>query len=75
MAVTLAVGTVAVFTANMFLPAQAMTAYIAQRVGGDLPFGEIGYLTIFAVGLYLFVITLTLNLIGNRVLAAYREAY
>ena len=37
--------------------------------------GEIGYLTIFAVGLYLFVITLTLNLIGNRVLAAYREAY
>ena len=75
MAVTLAVGTVAVFTANMFLPAQTMTAYIAQRVGGDLPFGEIGYLTIFAVGLYLFVITLTLNLIGNRVLAAYREAY
>ena len=33
MAVTLAVGTVAVFTANMFLPAQTMTAYIAQRVG------------------------------------------
>ena len=75
MAVTLAVGTVAVFTSNMFLPAQTMTAYIAQRVGGDLPFGEIGYLTIFAVGLYLFIITLTLNLIGNRVLAAYREAY
>ena len=55
MAVTLAVGTVAVYTSNMFLPAQTMTAYIAQRVGGDLPFGEIGYLTIFAVGLYLFI--------------------
>ena len=53
MAVTLAVGTVAVYTSNMFLPAQTMTAYIAQRVGGDLPFGEIGYMTIFAVGLYL----------------------
>lgn len=75
MAVTLAVGTVAVYTSNMFLPAQTMTAYIAQRVGGDLPFGEIGYLTIFAVGLYLFVITLCLNLLGNRVLSAYREAY
>jgi len=75
MAVTLAVGTVAVFTSNMFVPAQTMTAYIAQRVGGDLPFGEIGYLTIFAVGLYLFVITLCLNLLGNRVLTAYREAY
>ena len=59
----------------MFVPAQTMTAYIAQRVGGDLPFGEIGYLTIFAVGLYLFVITLCLNLLGNKVLSAYREAY
>ena len=75
MAVTLAVGTVAVYTANMFVPAQTMTAYIAQRVGGDLPFGEIGYLTIFAVGLYLFIITLTLNLIGNKILSTYREAY
>ena len=75
MAVTLAVGTVAVYTSNMFLPAQTMTAYIAQRVGGDLPFGEIGYLTIFAVGLYLFVITLALNLLGNKVLSSYREAY
>ena len=75
MAGTLAVGTVAAFTGNMFLPAQTMTAYIAQRVGGDLPFGEIGYLTIFAVGLYLFMITLALNLLGNRILEAYREAY
>ncbi|MBL6890045.1 MAG: phosphate ABC transporter permease subunit PstC [Candidatus Poseidoniaceae archaeon] len=75
MAVTLAVGTVAVYTSNMFVPAQTMTAYIAQRVGGDLPFGEIGYLTIFAVGLYLFAITLCLNLLGNKVLSAYREAY
>jgi phosphate transport system permease protein len=75
MAVTLAVGTVAIYTSNMFLPAQTMTAYIAQRVGGDLPFGEIGYLTIFAVGLYLFVITLCLNLLGNKVLSTYREAY
>lgn len=75
MAVTLAVGTIAVYTSNMFLPAQTMTAYIAQRVGGDLPFGEIGYYTIFAVGLYLFVITLSLNLLGNKILSTYREAY
>ena len=75
MAVTLAVGTVAVYTSNVFLPAQTMTAYIAQRVGGDLPYGEIGYLTIFAVGLYLFAITLCLNILGNKVLSTYREAY
>ena len=55
MAVTLAVGTVAVCVQHV-LARSDMTAYIAQRVGGDLPFGEIGYLTIFAVGLYLFVL-------------------
>ena len=71
MAVTLAVGTVAVYTSNMFLPAQTMTAYIAQRVGGDLPFGEIGYMTIFAVGLYL--LSTLMNLLGNKVLSAYRR--
>ena len=27
--------TVAVYTSNVFLPAQTMTAYIAQRVGGS----------------------------------------
>jgi len=75
MAVTLAVGTVAVFTTNMFLPAQTMTAYIAQKVSGDLSYGDIGYLTIFAVGLYLFFITLSLNLLGNKILTNFREEY
>lgn len=75
MAVTLAVGTVAVFTTNMFLPAQTMTAYIAQKVSGDLSYGDIGYLTIFAVGLYLFFITLSLNLLGNKILTSFREEY
>jgi len=75
MAVTLAVGTAAVFTTNMFQPAQTMTAYIAQKVAGDLSYGEIGYLSIFAIGLYLFFITLSLNLIGNKILTNYREAY
>lgn len=75
MAVTLAVGTAAVFTTNMFQPAQTMTAYIAQKVAGDLSYGEIGYLSIFAIGLYLFLITLSLNLIGNKILTTYREAY
>ena len=74
MAVTLAVGTVAVYTSNMFLPAQTMTAYIAQRVGGDLPFGEIGYLTIFAVGGYLFFCQVELIVSVTTVLSATREA-
>ena len=75
MAVTLAAGATPKIALNPLEGIQTMTAYIAQRVGGDLPFGEIGYLTIFAVGLYLFFITLCLNLLGNKVLSTYREAY
>ncbi|GIR28137.1 MAG: hypothetical protein CM15mP42_10870 [Methanobacteriota archaeon] len=52
-----------------------MTAYIAQRISGDLAYGTIQYYTVFAVGIYLFVITLSLNLLGNRILEAYREEY
>ena len=47
----------------------------AQRVGGDLPFSVKLDTIIFAVGLYLFIITLSLNLLGNKVLSAHREAY
>ena len=76
MAVTLAVGTMAIFSPdNPFISAQTMTAYIAQRISGDLAYGTIQYYTVFAVGIYLFVITLSLNLLGNRILEAYREEY
>ena len=60
---------------NPFISAQTMTAYIAQRISGDLAYGTIQYYTVFAVGIYLFVITLSLNLLGNRILEAYREEY
>ena len=75
MAVTLSVGTLATFSDNMFISARTMTAYIAQRVQGELPSGTTPYFSLFAVGLYLFVITLGLNLLGQRVMNRYREAY
>lgn len=75
MAVTLSVGTIATFSDNMFISARTMTAYIAQRVQGELPSGTTPYFSLFAVGLYLFVITLGLNLLGQRVMNRYREAY
>lgn len=75
MAVTLSVGTLATYSNNMFRSAQTMTAYIAQRIGGELPIGTTPYYSLFAVGFYLFFITLGLNIIGYRIMTRFREAY
>ncbi len=45
---------------------ETMTAYIVRIAQGDLPTGSIGYQSIFAVGLVLFVMTLTMNLVSYR---------
>ena len=74
MAVTLAVGTVAAYTGNPFVSSQTMTSFIAQKVQGEASKGTLAYSTVFAVGSYLFALTLTLNLLGNRILARFREA-
>ena len=42
-----------------------MTAYIVQVSLGDLPHGSIGYQTIFATGLMLFLMTLVFNIAGH----------
>ena len=52
-----------------------MTSFIANRVKGDLPIGTTGYFSIFAVGLYLFIVALGLNYVGHRIMTRYREAY
>lgn len=43
-----------------------MTAYIVQVSLGDTPHGTLEYRTIFAVGLALFVLTFTLNVLAFR---------
>jgi phosphate transport system permease protein len=75
MAVTLAAGATPRLTANPFESIQTMTAYIVQVSLGDTPFGSIEYRTIFAVGLLLFLITLSMNILSRFVLARFREAY
>ena len=75
MAVTISVGTAAYYTRNMFLSSQTMTAYIAKKIQGDLPAGTSAYYSMFAVGLYLFIITLGLNMVGQRIMHRFREAY
>jgi phosphate transport system permease protein len=54
---------------------QSMASFIGFAGIGDQPTGSIGYLTIFAVGLFLFVITLGLNVLSIRIVRRFREVY
>ncbi len=75
MAVALAAGMTPRLTWNPLESVQTMTGYIVQVSLGDTPAGTIEYQTIFAVGMTLFFITLTINLVAQRVLARFREVY
>ena len=54
---------------------ETMTAFIGSAGSGDLPTGSTGYKTIFAVGAYLFVVTLILNMLSIRIVRRFREVY
>lgn len=78
MIVALAAGGVggAVFNLNPCLPGQTMTAAMtALAVGSDQAGGGIAYASLFFVGLLLFVMTLSLNLISERFVRRIRSAY
>jgi phosphate transport system permease protein len=55
--------------------AATITAFIVQVSLGDLPHGSIGYQSIFAAGLTLFVMTLIFNIAGHIIRKKFREAY
>jgi len=75
MAVTLAAGATPKMTLNFLESVQTMTAYIVQISLGETPHGTLEYSTIFAVGLVLFLITLGMNLLSQRVTRRFREVY
>jgi phosphate transport system permease protein len=52
-----------------------MTGHIVRISGGDLSYNSIDYNSIFAIGLVLFFMTLSLNIISQRVVRKYREVY
>jgi phosphate transport system permease protein len=54
---------------------QTMAAFIAAISRGDISTGSIEYLTIFAVGFTLLVITLILNIASIRLVRKYRQVY
>ncbi|MFC6757007.1 MULTISPECIES: phosphate ABC transporter permease subunit PstC [Haloarcula] len=60
--------------ANLWRGNQPMTAAMVQINGADSVSG-VGFQSMFAIGLTLFVITFLMNLASNRIAARYREEY
>lgn len=75
MIVTIAAGQNPQLTLNPLVPIETMTAYIVQVSKGDTPAGSLAYQTIFAVGMTLFLITLTLNIFSYWFVRRFREKY
>ena len=75
MIVAVAAGAGPKFTLNPFVGAETITGHIVRISGGDLSYDSIDYNSIFALGLLLFIITLTLNIISQRIVRRFREVY
>jgi phosphate transport system permease protein len=75
MIVALAAGSKAQLSANPLEPMQTMTGFIVQVFSGDVVAGSTPYLSLFAVGLLLFLITLVLNVISQWTVTKFREVY
>jgi phosphate transport system permease protein len=75
MAVVLAAGRNPTLWSSPLESVETMTAYIVAVIGGEASPGSAEYLSLFAVGLALFLITLGLNVLSNLVLRRYREVY
>ncbi len=68
MAVTLAAGSTPKLTMSFLESIQTMTAYMVQVSLGDTPHGSIEYQSLFAVGLVLFFMTLSLNILSRNLI-------
>ena len=75
MLVTIAAGSTPRMTLDPRESIQTMTAYIVQLALGEAPHGSLEFQTIFAVALVLFVLTLTMSLLGQLVVRRWRETY
>jgi len=75
MIVTIAAGMQPNLTWDPREPAATITAFIVQVSLGDLAHGTIGYQSIFAAGLMLFLMTLSINVFGYWMRKRFRESY
>jgi phosphate transport system permease protein len=75
MIVAIAAGAGLAFTFNPFQAAETMTGHIVRISGGDISYDTIDYNSLFAIGLMLFFMTLSLNIISQRIVRRFREVY
>lgn len=75
MIVTIAAGSSNTLTFNPLNSLQTMTGYIANTSRGEAAVGSIGFQTLFAVALLLFVFTFIFNFIAKRITKKYRLRY
>ena len=75
MIVAIAAGQQPRLTGDPTNPVQTMTAFIVQVSQGDTPAGSLGFKTIFAVGMLLFLLTFALNMVSDWLRRRFREEY
>ena len=75
MIVVMAAGLAANLTINPLESVTTVTAQIVSLLVGDQAFDSPKTLAAFALGLTLFAVTLTLNIIALRIVKKYRDAY
>ena len=67
MIVAIAAGAGPRFTLNPFQAAETMSGHIVRISGGDLSYNSIDYNSLFAIGLFLFIVTAAINLVSQQV--------
>jgi phosphate transport system permease protein len=75
MIVAIAAGQQPTLTMNPLVPVETITTYIVQVSVGDVEHGSVGYQTIFAAGITLFLFTFLLNNISFWIKRRMRQKY
>ena len=75
MIVAIAAGAGPNLTINPFKAAETMTGHIVRISGGDISYDSLDYNSLFAIALMLFLFTLLLNIISQRIIRRFREVY
>jgi phosphate transport system permease protein len=75
MAVLMIVTGMPALTFNPLRQMQTMTTYIANTSMGETPVGSIEYKSLYAVALCLFCMTLSMNIVSQRIMRRFREVY
>ena len=74
MIVTVAAGARPSLTLNPLVSVQTLTSFIAQASSGDNAHGTTSYYALYAVGMLLFLITFSMNILAHHIIRRRKEA-